>query len=171
MTPVPRQIPYGHHIWWMCRLRGAYIGPTNTWCGYKILLDLWDVVITIQENNFSIITIQSRCGTPTPMAGISVSWLKYPIENSSNHFLESGLELWTSSNGVVILRPSWPGTWLSIMAACCTDKHQNYRPTCFSVMNARAIWIIVRHVRSANTFGDWRPEGTAMMLEKFDNIH
>ena len=40
----------------------------------------------------------------------SVSWLKYPIENNSNHVLESGLELWTSSNDVVSLRPNWTGT-------------------------------------------------------------
>ena len=44
------------------------------------------------------------------ISALSVSWLKYPIENSSNHFLESGLELWTSSNGVASLRPSRPGT-------------------------------------------------------------
>ena len=39
-----------------------------------------------------------------------VSWLNYPIENSSNHILESGLELCSSSNGVVSLMPSRPGT-------------------------------------------------------------
>ena len=44
-------------------------------------------------------------------------------------------------------------------------------PACFSVINARAIWIIVRQVRSANTFEDWRPVGAAMMLEPFDSIH
>ena len=44
------------------------------------------------------------------LLALYVSWLKYPIENSSKHVLELGLELWTSSNGVVILRPSWPET-------------------------------------------------------------
>ena len=39
------------------------------------------------------------------LLALSVSWLKYPIENSSNHILDSGLELWTSSNGVIGLRP------------------------------------------------------------------
>ena len=43
------------------------------------------------------------------LPALSVSWLKYPIENISNHLLESGLELWTSSNGVVGLRPNRPG--------------------------------------------------------------
>ena len=105
------------------------------------------------------------------LSALSMSWLKYPIENSSNHVLDSGLELWTSSNGVVSLRPSQPWTWFRIMADFCTAKYQNSRPTCFSVMNSCAIWIIVRHVRSANTFEDWRPVGSAMMLEPFDNIH
>ena len=41
---------------------------------------------------------------------LSVSWLKYPIENNSNHVLESGLELWTISDGVVSLRPNRSGT-------------------------------------------------------------
>ena len=44
------------------------------------------------------------------LSALYVSWLKYPIENSSNHALESGLELCTSSNGVVSFRPSQPGT-------------------------------------------------------------
>ena len=54
---------------------------------------------------------------------------------------------------------------------CRTAKYQNSWPTCFSVMNARAIWTKVRHVRSANPFEDWRPVGAAMMLELFDSIH
>ena len=44
------------------------------------------------------------------LSGLSVSWLKYHIENISNHVLELGLELCTSSNGVVIFKLSWPGT-------------------------------------------------------------
>ena len=44
------------------------------------------------------------------LSALFLSWLKYPIENSSNHVLESGLELWTSSNAMVIFRPSRPGT-------------------------------------------------------------
>ena len=44
------------------------------------------------------------------LSALSVSWLKYTIENSSNHVLESGLELYVSSNGVVTLRPSQPVT-------------------------------------------------------------
>ena len=40
------------------------------------------------------------------ISALSVSWLKYLIENSSNHVLESGLELQTSSNDVMGLRPS-----------------------------------------------------------------
>ena len=102
---------------------------------------------------------------------LSVSWLKYPIENSSNHVFESGLELLTSSNGVVSVKPSRTRTWFSTIAACYTVKYQNYQPTFFSVINARAIWIIVRHLRSANPFEDWRPAGAAMMLETFDSIH
>ena len=39
------------------------------------------------------------------LSDFSVSWLKYPIENNSNHVLESGLDSWTSSNGVISLRP------------------------------------------------------------------
>ena len=72
------------------------------------------------------------------LSSLSVSWLKYPIENNPNHVLESGLELWKSSNGVRSFRPNLPGTWFSIIAACRTAKYQNVRPTCFSVMNALA---------------------------------
>ena len=105
------------------------------------------------------------------LSALSVSWLKYTIENSSNHVFKSGLDLWTSSNGVVSLRPSRPGTWFSIISACRTAKYQNSRPTCFSVINDCAIWIIVRQVCSAKPFEDWRPDGTEMMLEPFDIIH
>ena len=105
------------------------------------------------------------------LSALSVLWLKYPMENNSNHVLESVFDLCTSSNGVVSLRPSRPGTWLNIIAAWCTAKYQNYRPTCFSVINARAIWIMVRQVRSANSFEDWRPAGAAIMFEPFDSIH
>ena len=51
------------------------------------------------------------------LSALSVSWLKYPIENSSNHVLDSGLELCTRSNGVVSLRPSQTGALFSIIAA------------------------------------------------------
>ena len=37
-------------------------------------------------------------------------------------------------------------------------------------MNALAIWIKVRHVRSANPFKDWRPLWALIMLETFDSI-
>ena len=105
------------------------------------------------------------------LSALSVSWLKYPIYNSSNHVLESGLELCNSSNGVVSLRPISSGTLFSIIAACRTAKYQNYRPTCFSVINACAIWIIVRQVLSADPFEYWRPAGAAMMFEPFESIH
>ena len=59
---------------------------------------------------------------------LSVSWLKYPIENNSNHVLESGLELWKSSNDVVSFRPNRPGAWFSIISACRNTRNQNYRP-------------------------------------------
>ena len=102
---------------------------------------------------------------------LHVSWLKYPIENSSSHALESDLELCTSSNGVVSLRSSRPWTWFSIVAACRTAKYQNYRPNFFYLMNACAISIKLRHVRSANSFKDWHPAGAEIVLETFDNIH
>ena len=105
------------------------------------------------------------------LSPLSVSWLKYPIENISNRVLKLSLELWTISNSVVSLRHNRPGTWFSIIAACRTAKHQNSRPTCFYVMNARSIWVKVIHVRYANPFEDWRPAGAAIMLELFDNIH
>ena len=38
-------------------------------------------------------------------------------------------------------------------------------------MNAHAIWIKVRHVRSANPFEYWCPAEAAMILEPFDSIH
>ena len=44
------------------------------------------------------------------LSALSVSWLKYHMDNSSNHVLESVFELCTSSNGVVSLRPIRPGT-------------------------------------------------------------
>ena len=88
------------------------------------------------------------------LSALSVSWLKYPIENNSNHVLESGLALWTVSNGVVSFRPNFPGTWFSIISAWRTMKYQNSFPTCSSVMNALAICIKVRRVRSTNPFED-----------------
>ena len=105
------------------------------------------------------------------LLALSVSWLKYPIDNISNHVFESGLKLLTSSNSVVSVRPSHPGTWFSLMTACRTVKYQNSRPTWFSVINAHDICIIVRHVLSANPFEDWWPSGAAIMLEPFDSIH
>ena len=105
------------------------------------------------------------------LSELSVSWLKYTIENNSNHVLESGLTLWTSSNGVVSFRPNQPGTWFSIIAVWRTAKYQNYRPNFFSVMNDLAIWIKVRHVRSDNIFKKWCPEGAAIILEPFKRIH
>ena len=72
---------------------------------------------------------------------------------------------------MVSLRPSRQGPLLSIIAACRTAKYQDYRPTCFSMMNASVIWMKVRHVCSINLFEDWRLEEAAMMLELFDNIH
>ena len=59
---------------------------------------------------------------------LSVLWLKYPIENNSNHVLEPGLELWMSSNSVTSFRPKKPGTWLIIIAACRTTNYQHSRP-------------------------------------------
>ena len=101
------------------------------------------------------------------LSALYVSWLRYHIENNSNHVLESGLALWTSSNGVVSFRPNRPGTWFSIISSWRTVKYQNSLPTCFYVMNALAIWIKVRHVRLANPSEDWRLAGVAIMLEPF----
>ena len=85
--------------------------------------------------------------------------------------LESGFELCTISNGVVSLRPSQPGTEFSIIAAWRTVKYQNSWPTCFSVINACAIWIMVLQLRSDSPFGDWRSAGAAIMFEPFESIH
>ena len=54
---------------------------------------------------------------------LSVSWLKYLIENNSNHVMESGLELWYISKVVVSSRPNWPGTWFIIISAWRTANH------------------------------------------------
>ena len=105
------------------------------------------------------------------LSALYVSWLKYPIENNSNHVLDLGLALWTSSNGVDIFRTNQPGTWLSIIAAWQTTKYQNSLPTCFSVINALDIWIKVSHVCSANPSEDWLPSGEVIMLEPLDRIH
>ena len=56
------------------------------------------------------------------LSALSVSWLKYPIENNANHVLGSVLALWTSSNFVVSFRPNQPGTWFNIIAAWRTAK-------------------------------------------------
>ena len=117
-------------------------------------------------------TLSSVCACNfEQLSAFSVSWLKYSIENNSNYVLYSGLELWTISNGVVSFMPNRPGTWFSIIAACRTAEYQNYRPTCFSVINALTVWIKVRHVRSANPFKDWRPAVAVIMLEPFYSIH
>ena len=100
-----------------------------------------------------------------------MSWLKYPIENNSNHVLESGLALWMSSNGVASFRPNWSGTWLIIILAWRNAKYQSSLPTRFSVTNALTIWIKVRHVRLAYSFEYWRPAGAAIILEPFERIH
>ena len=39
------------------------------------------------------------------------------------------------------------------------------------MINARAIWIIVRQVRSYNPFEYWRPDGAEIMFEPFESIH
>ena len=39
------------------------------------------------------------------------------------------------------------------------------------MINARAIWIIVRQVSSYNPFEDWRLAGAAIIFEPFDSIH
>ena len=73
------------------------------------------------------------------LSALSVSWLKYPIENNSHHVLKSGLDLWTSSNGVVSFWTNCTGTWFGIIATWSTAKYQNSLPNCFSVINALAI--------------------------------
>ena len=72
---------------------------------------------------------------------------------------------------MVIFRPNCPGTWFGIISAWLTTNYQNACPTCFSVMNALAIWIKVCHVRSANIFEDWHPSGAVIMLKPFKRIH
>ena len=105
------------------------------------------------------------------LSALYMSWLKYPIDNNSNHVLESGLALWTSSNDVVRLRTNQPRTWFSIIAAWRTAKYQNYILTCFYVMNALDIWIKVRYVHSDNPFEHWRLSRAAIMLELFERIY
>ena len=105
------------------------------------------------------------------LSALSVSWVKYPIENNSNHVLESGLTLWMSSNGVVSFRPNWSGTWFRIIDAWRNAKYQNSHPTCFFVTNALTIWIKACHVCYADTFEDWRPPGAAIVLKPFESIH
>ena len=105
------------------------------------------------------------------LSTLSLSWLEHPIENSSNHVFGLELELWTSLNGVVSVRPSRPRTWFNIIAEYRTAMYQNSPSTCFYVINSRAIWIIVRHVRSANPLEFWRPAEAMIMLEPFDSIH
>ena len=77
---------------------------------------------------------------------------------------------WTISNGMVSFRPNRPGTWFSIIASWQTAKYQNYLLNCFSVLNALAIWIKVRHVRSDNPFEDCCTAGAAIMLEPFERL-
>ena len=97
--PVPRQIPYGHRIWWLCRLRGASILPNTSWCRYKILLALWDVVIIIHVNNISIRTIQSRRRTPTPQVSLQlrqeIDRCKCPLMDAIKKFQHHRLSIWT----------------------------------------------------------------------------
>ena len=101
---------------------------------------------------------------------LSVSWLKYRMENSSNHILEFDLDLWTTSKGVVSFRPKRQGTWLIRIAAWQTAKYQNSLPTWFYVMYDITIWIRVHHVRSANPFEDWHPAGAAIMFDLLAKI-
>ena len=49
-------------------------------------------------------------------------------------------------------------------------KYQNSRPTYFSVINDRAIYIIVRQVRSDNPFKDLALAGSAIIFEPFESI-
>ena len=56
------------------------------------------------------------------LSTLYLSWLKYPIENYSNHVLESGLALWKISNGVVSFSHNCPGTWFIIISARCTAR-------------------------------------------------
>ena len=67
--------------------------------------------------------------------------------------------------------PNRPGTWFSIIAAWRAANYKKYLPTCFSVINDLAIWIKVRHVRSANPLKDWHLVGAAIMMELFESIY
>ena len=68
-------------------------------------------------------------------------------------------------------KPNCPGTWFSVISAWRNARYQNFRLTCFSVINSLAICIKVRHVHSANPFQYWRPLGAVVMLEPFNIIH
>ena len=39
------------------------------------------------------------------------------------------------------------------------------------MINARAIWVMVRQVRSASPLEDWHPDRAAIMFEPFESIH
>ena len=39
------------------------------------------------------------------------------------------------------------------------------------MIDARAIWIMVRQVCSVNPFEYWRPDGAGIMFEPFDSTH
>ena len=75
-TLVPIQSRYGHSLWWLCCLMGASIHPTYSWRGYKILLDIRDVLTIIHVYNFRARKIQSRRSTPTPPVSL---WLRQEI--------------------------------------------------------------------------------------------
>ena len=75
VKPVPRKSPYGHSLWWLCSLRGALILPHFSWCSYKILMAIWDVVSIINIYHFCTRTIKIRRGTLTPMVPLQL-WQK-----------------------------------------------------------------------------------------------
>ena len=89
--PVPRQSPYGHHIWWLCFLRGASLRPLTSWCSYKILLAWRDVIIIIHIKTSELELFKADAGrlphrfhSDFDMKLIDGNALQWILSNSSN---------------------------------------------------------------------------------------
>ena len=124
---VPRQSPYRHHLWWLCCLRGVSLRPINSWCSYKILLALWDVIIIIHINEVSIRIIHIRRRMPTPQVSLRIwqeidRWKCPPIDTLKR------------------LQYNWRSSWPPISKWISRTHLAYYNPNGARIYHRKASW-------------------------------
>ena len=106
MKPVPWIIPYGHSLWWLCRLRGELIRPNLSWSWYYILLSIRNVLTIIHVYYFSTRTFQIRRRTPPPPISLrlrqEIDGRKRPPMDPLKRFKNNRRSRWMPIFGCII---------------------------------------------------------------------